>query len=71
MVGRSRSILLTSNDDAYMIHDDDGEVVALEKRKRESLGSLCKAGARGRERGRGGGERTVTTLARFASGKRK
>ena len=34
MVGRSRSILLTSNDDVYMIHDDDDGRWSLEKRKR-------------------------------------
>jgi hypothetical protein len=41
----------------------------LLSRKERELGILCKAGARGRERR--GEERTVTTLARFASGKRK
>lgn len=68
MVGRSRSILLTSNDDAYMMMMME-EVIAREKKERE-LGIPLQSWSP-RQRERKGGERTVTTLARFASGKRK
>jgi hypothetical protein len=72
VVGRSRSILLTSNDDGCTMHDDDdvdGGCGCSREKKERAWDPSAKLGARGREREEG--RAAVTTLARFVSGKRK